>query len=197
MIDRDTKALYKVIPKEHNSRYYIEHHKGWFYLVSNYNSPDLRVLRLPVKSNVTKLEEFIPYCSGVCYDEVDMFESCFAIYGSTEGVPFIQIYDFHTNNFHEVKIPRQEEVFHLTPGVNSNYFSSELRFYFSSPITPEVSFSLNLSNLAVKPLESQKFKGKAYKPSDFLCKRVHAPSHDGTEIPITLLSPKHTQKHRQ
>lgn len=185
VIDRNTNNKLHTVPKEANVRYYLEHNRGNFYIVTNKDAPDFKVIRVPVGESLNKAEEFVRGEDGKIIEEIDMFENYLVIYARYNGVPSISVYDLRTGQQNLIKFPNQEEVFSIKPGVNIEYTHPKVRLHYSSPTILEKTYDYDLNTCKLNIIHSKTIQGK-YNPKDLIARRVQVPSHDGVEIPLTL-----------
>ena len=195
VIDRKTKKLRQIVPKYPNSRYFIEHNRGYFYLVTNDQAPDFKMVRVPEGGSLRQQEEFIPCEEGLCIDEVDMFREHIVIYCRDQGVPSIRVYDIKKGSFHKVELPG--EVFSIEPGINMDYYSKEVRVIYSSPLVYEMTLAYNMDSKTLHKVNERKLQGAPLYPERFVVKRVNAVTHDGLELPITLFHRSDLKKDRK
>jgi oligopeptidase B len=91
---------------------------------------------------------------------------------------------------HEVKLP--EETYTLYTGSNPTEKTENLRFVYTSLITPATTYEYNMSTREKKILKQTKILG-GYDSSKYFSYRYWATSDDGTKIPISWVGPRETQ----
>lgn len=73
------------------------------------------------------------------------------------------------------------------PGGNMNLKQDKVRFHFDSVDCYNVVYDLDLKKNSVKILEDFEHSGAKFKKENYKIEIIYAPSHDGTDIPITLI----------
>lgn len=89
------------------------------------------------------------------------------------------------------EIAMDEEVYSLSMAPSPEFDSGELRFTYSSPSTPRQVFDYNLSTRQ-RTLLKQAEIPSGHNSKDYITKRILAKSHDGAEVPVTILHHKDT-----
>lgn len=186
VIDRTSDRLIQAVKRRPNQRFYLEHNRGYFYLVSNMNTSDFQVLRVPVGLSVDQAEVFVDSKPGQIVEEVDMFNDYLAIYQRVEGIPKVLIYQLSTGSFTEVELKHKDKVYAISPGINMDYNTETLRFTYSSPVVYEANYAVDLKTAKAVILKEIKLQGHPLYPERFVSRRVQVPSHDGVYVPLTL-----------
>ena len=92
--DRPDKALTLIRPRENDLLYNVENHDDRFFIVTNENAKNFKIVEAPVASpGKENWKDFIPYDPGVRIDSVDAFANDLAISERVKGLPAIRIYD--------------------------------------------------------------------------------------------------------
>ncbi|CAG9310989.1 cft-1 [Blepharisma stoltei] len=197
VIDRKTNKTQIVASKEPNTRYFVEHNKDYFYLVTNKDVPDFKIIRFPSKTSQKHAQTVVGFEDGLCIDEVDMFENHLVVYCREKTIPKIRVYDLRTMEHKKIEFTKnKEEIYSIQPGVNMDFYSKELRFTYSSRLTYEISYGYDLNTNTLYPVHEKTFSGVPYYANKFECKRLEVPSHDGLLIPLTLFYRSGLEKNR-
>jgi oligopeptidase B len=186
VIDKANNRLMHVVRRRPSQRVYLEHNRGYFYLITNMNTSDFQVLRVPVGLDIDQAEVFVDSEPGQIIEEVDMFNDFLAIYQRDEGLPRLLVYQLSTGNFKAVEFKHRDKVFAITPGVNMDYEAVKLRFTYSSPVVYEAHYSYDMLTGRSEVIREVKLQGLPLYPERFVSRRVQVPSHDGVYVPMTL-----------
>ena len=117
--------------------------------------------------------------------EFDGFKDFFAIYCKRQGVPSIVIQDFASGELSEFTVEGQ--VGEISPGLNSNYESKELHFFFQSPFVYEQTYVYSHEKRSKRMLGQRKLLGSPkILRNDFECEQLTVPAPDGAQIPMLL-----------
>ena len=90
------------------------------------------------------------------------------------------------------KLAFEEEAYSLGLDAGLEYDVSLFRFDYSSPTTPWQTWEYDCATAQRRHLKSQVIPS-GHDPSDYITRRVSAQSHDGAEVPVTLLHHKDTK----
>lgn len=89
------------------------------------------------------------------------------------------------------KVAFEEEAYSLGLDAGLEYDVHVFRFDYSSPTTPWQTWQYDCSNGERKHLKTQVIPS-GHEPTDYVTRRIAAASHDGAEVPVTLLHHKNT-----
>ncbi len=105
------------------------------------------------------------------------------------GLPEIMIRDRVTGEEHSIAFA--EEAYALGLQGAAEYDTDVIRFSYSSMTTPTQLFDYNMATRERVLLKTQEVPS-GHNPDDYVTRRVLAPSHDGVDVPVTLLYRKDT-----
>ncbi len=101
--DRPDGDLTLIRPRENDLLYYVENHGDRFFIVTNENAKNFKIVETPVASpGKENWKDFIPYDPEVKIDSVDAFENYLAISERLKGLPAIRVYDLKSGESHEI-----------------------------------------------------------------------------------------------
>ncbi|WP_342077624.1 S9 family peptidase [Yoonia sp. SS1-5] len=84
-----------------------------------------------------------------------------------------------------------EEAYALGADPSPEYDTADFRFSYSSPTTPGQVYDYDLATGA-RELRKTTEIPSGHDPADYVTRRIMAPSHDGAEVPVTILHHKST-----
>lgn len=105
------------------------------------------------------------------------------------GLPEIMIRDRLSGEEHSIAFA--EEAYALGLQGAAEYDTDVIRFSYSSMTTPTQLFDYNMATRERVLLKTQEVPS-GHNPDDYVTRRVLAPSHDGVDVPVTLLYRKDT-----
>lgn len=195
VIDRKTTSLKKVIHRTPNARFFLEHNRGYFYFITNHNSQEFKLIRVPVGSSLSHSETILD--GGLCIDEVDMYDENFIVYYRSQGKAGIKIYEIPTGKLKDIPIDKPDSVYSIQPGSNLDYNAKNFTVTYSSPTVYEETLSYSFETSKLTTTNSKKIIGAPLKLNNFVTTRVSACSYDGVPVPITLFHHKDIKKDRK
>lgn len=179
-------------PRTENLEYYVNHHGDHFYIVTNDNAQNFKVVKAPVKSPAkANWEDYIPHRANVKIDDIDCFEKHIVVYERDQGLEKIQIRDLQSKQNQYLAF--DESVYSLSGQWNPNFKTDTFRFGYQSMVTPRSIFEHNLADNSRELLKQTEVLG-GYDASRYVCERIWATADDGTKIPISLLYTKGMKK---
>ncbi len=179
---------FKVIqPRQKDVEYSVENHGDEFYIVTNRNAENFKVMKTPVSApSMENWEEAIPYNDSIKVDEIEVFRDFLVLYEREYGFTQIRIQDFSTGEIHRIEFP--EPVYTCWGGPNPEYDSQWLRFSYTSLVTPNSVFDYNMKTRQ-RELKKQK-EVPGYDPSLYQSERIYATAQDGMRVPVSLVYKK-------
>jgi oligopeptidase B len=180
---------YKVVlPREAKHRYYVDHHGDLFYIRTDENAKNFRLVSAPVSDPQKKnWKEVIPHRKDVMLEDTDFFANFYVAYERENGLQKMRVTDFKTGQSHYIEFP--EPVYSAFPAANFEYNTTKLRFAYQSFITPSSVFDYDTRTRERTLLKQTEVLG-GYDPSQYKSERIYATATDGTRIPISLVYKK-------
>lgn len=179
-------------PREKVHEYAIEHYQDKFYIVTNWNAQNFRLMETPenatAKQNWT---EVIPHRNDAMIMDIEVFANHLVISERVDALMQIRVIDQLTGNEHYVQF--DEDVFTAYPSTNPGFETNILRLIYSSLKTPVSTFDYNMDSRTSKLLKQTEVVG-GYNPDNYVTERLFAPSRDGKMIPISIVYKKGFQK---
>jgi oligopeptidase B len=174
--------------RQQDMEYSLSHHGDQFYIVTNDNAENFKLMQVPVSDPSKKnWSEVIPHRDSVKLDRIEVFKHFMALYERENGLKQIRIKDFSSNQIHRVEFP--EPVYTCWPNWNPEYKSHLLRFTYASFITPNSVYDYNMRTRK-RELKKQKEVLGGYDPDEYQSERIFATAGDGTRIPISMVYKK-------
>ena len=174
--------------REKNIRYSIDSWKGYFYVHTNKDARDYKILRCSVNS-IKKLEEFIPAKKETVIGDLDFLDDYFIRAEKSDAIPRLYVRSIKTNQEEEIKI--SEEVIG-SPGavlMQKDTNTTKIRVSWESMATPGRVFEYDIVTKEKKLVKEVEIPS-GHDPNKYITERIKAKSHDGRMIPITLVRRK-------
>jgi oligopeptidase B len=186
--DRPAEDFKVVQTRQHEMEYSIEHHGDKFFIVTNDNAKNFKLMEAPVEDPSKKnWKEVIPHRDSVKIDGIDVFKNHLVVYERERGLKKIRILNMTNNEVHYVDFP--EPVYTFWQSGNPDFNTNLLRFNYTSLVTPRSVFDYNMDT-KTRELKKQDEVLGGYDPSQYQSERIFAKAEDGTTIPISLVYKK-------
>jgi oligopeptidase B len=174
-----------MLPRRQDVEYDASHHGEYFYVRTNHQAKNFRLMRTPVAAPSSEnWREVIPARPGVTIEGVDSFEDHVVVYERERGLEKICVRDGTGALAHYVEFP--EPVYSVAAGGNAEYKTDVLRFNYTSLVTPPSVFDYNVHTRARELKKQYEVRG-GYDASQYQSERIFATSPDGVEVPISLV----------
>jgi oligopeptidase B len=186
VIDADQPAgsLALIEPRKRGHEYDIEHHGDRFFIVTNDQAKNFRLMETPVASpGQAHWKEVIPHRASVKLDDVQAFADHLVIRERDEGLPRLRVRNLKDNSDHMVAF--DEPAYSVFPTGNEEFNIETFRFTYQSLITPRSVFDYNMNSRKRELLKQDEVLG-GFDPKNYVSERIFAKAADGTRIPISL-----------
>lgn len=185
----DPNGTFKVIqPRERHLEYYVDHFKDHFYIRTNLQANNFRLMRTPVDNPAKdQWEEVIAHRPDVLIDSFEIFKDYLILAERTNAMNNIRVIRWSDASEYYISFP--EEVYQAGIDYNPDFDSELLRYQYSSLTTPYSVYDYHMPSRQQVLLKRQEVIGD-FDPARYEAKRLYAKSHDGVEVPISLVYKK-------
>ncbi|MCI4670526.1 MAG: S9 family peptidase [Bacteroidia bacterium] len=179
-----------IIARELQHEYSVEHHGEYFYVLSNDQAVNFRVMRIPVgKTGKEHWEEFIAHREDVFLEDMDTFKGHYVLSERKEGLNLIRVVDWEGKK--DFYIEFNDPTYSAYIATNVEFETNTLRYGYNSLTTPASTLELNIASRESKLLKQAPVMG-SFSPDDYQSARVFAKAEDGTLIPMSVVWKKTT-----
>jgi len=186
--DKPEGSFTLVLARERNHEYSVGHHGNLFYIRTNKDCRNFRVMTAPVgRTDVSGWKEFLPCRPDVMVAGVDLFTQHAVIREREAGLPQIRVIDLASHAQHRIQFP--EAVYSVSPQGNAEFDTTLYRFNYQSFTTPPSVFDYDMTSKERKLLKKTEVLG-GYDAERYMSERRYATASDGTKIPISLVHKK-------
>ena len=178
-------------PRREGIEYFAAHHEGYFYIVTNHEAENFKLMRTGLNTTIEAWEEIIPHRADVLIDYVDTFKEYLIVYERRNGLRQIRISPFSAmSNVRYIEFP--EPAYSVDPENNPEFDTNILRFTYSSPITPHSVIDYHMDTGQWEVVKQHIPCG--YDRAQYIAERIHANATDGKQIPMTIVYKKDLKK---
>lgn len=162
-----------------------------FYILTNDgDAKDFKIVEAPVTApGKDNWKEVVAHVPGRLILNHMAFARHLVWLQRRNGLPEIMIRDRVSGEEHSIAFA--EEAYALGLQGAAEYDTDVIRFSYSSMTTPTQLFDYNMATRERVLLKTQEVPS-GHNPDDYVTRRVFAPSHDGVDVPVTLLYRKDT-----
>ena len=183
-----------VHPRDKNLEYFVDHYKDYFYIITNDQAKNFRLMKTPVdRPQKSNWAELIPHREDVLLEDIEIFKSHLVVNERHNGLSRLRIMTWDNNNEHYISF--DDPTYAAWISANPEFNSTQLRFGYSSLTTPTSIYDYDL-NTKKKTLKKQdEVLGGTFDSQNYLSERIMVPSRDGsTNIPVSLVYHKDFEK---
>jgi oligopeptidase B len=181
-----------VVPREENHEYAVDHYNGEFYITTNKNAENFRVVRAPVADPSEKnWQDFIKHNPAIKIEDINFFKNHAVVSELENGLEYMRVMDLKTKSA-PVRIETPESVYTMGLGVNPEFDTDKIQYRYASMITPSSTYEYNLKTRKSKLLKQQEVLG-GYDKTKYETMRIWATARDGVKIPVSIMMKKGTR----
>ncbi|MDF9797029.1 oligopeptidase B [Catalinimonas alkaloidigena] len=176
-------------PREEHHEYEIHPHHDDFYIRTNWNATNFRLMKASVDAHdKSQWTEVIPYDPTIKIEGIDEFENHLAIYERVDGLTQIKVLDLiDPLNTHQITY--DEPAFYVFGGNNPTFKTTTLRFHYTSLLKPNTVYDYEMQKREKIMVKQTEVAG-GYDEQQYTSERIFARSEDGTRVPISLVYKK-------
>jgi len=179
-------------PRKRGHEYGIAHFEDRFYVTTNDNAKNFKLMVTPEKKTGMKnWKEVIPHREDTLLEGIELFKNYMVVDERRNGLTQLHIINQIDQSEHYLDFG--EAAYSAGASVNPDFDSEWLRFSYTSLTTPNSVFDYHMPTREKKLLKQQEVVG-GYNPSEYNTERLYATATDGTQIPISIVYKKSFDK---
>ncbi len=179
-------------PRERDLEYFVDYFDGNFYILTNWEAKNFRLMKTPVsKPSKENWEEVIAHRDDVLLENVEIFNKFLVLEERQGGLTQIRIIEWKDNSEHYLAFG--EPTYTSGIGYNPDSDTDWLRFGYNSLTTPNSIFDYQMVTHE-KILQKQQPVLGDFSSENYESERVFATAEDGTQVPISLVYKKGIEK---
>ena len=171
--------------REKDVRYSLDSWKGYFYVHTNKNARDYKVLRCK-EDDTDKLEEFIPAKKETVIGDLNFLDDYIIRAEKSYAILKLFVRNIATNNEEEIKISDEAIGSPSFSLMQKNTNTSKIRVGWESMATPGRVYEYDILTKKKKLVKEIEIPS-GHNPNKYVVERIKAKSHDGRMIPISLV----------
>ncbi len=171
-------------PRSSGVEYVIDHAGDKFYIVTNLDAENGRLVTAPV-NDPTAWTEVLAHRRDTKLDDVDAFARHVVVWGRKNGLSSATIVGFDGSTPFDLAFA--DESYVISQGENPTFDTDVLRYTYSSLVTPPSVFDENVVTGERTLVKRQPVLG-GYDPDDYVTERRWATATDGAKIPISIVA---------
>ena len=179
-----------LFPREPNHEFSVTEDDKYFYILTNKDAKDFKILRTPIaKPSFADAEEWLPHRIGTHIDTFMVFKDYVTLASRENGLTQIEIMDKNTKALS--KLSFEDSAFSVELGSNAEFTTDSVRYVYNSLRSPPSVYDYNF-----KTKQSTLRKAKTvptYNAENYVSERIFATARDGRKVPVSILMGKNTK----
>ena len=177
-----------ILPRQEGHEYDIDHYNGEFYITTNKNAKNFRVVTAPISDPSEKnWKPFIDHNPKIKIDGLTTFANHLVVSEKEGGLNYLRVIDMKARKSH--RITTNEPDYALFIASNPEFNTATVRFNYQSMVTPSSVYDYDMNTRQRKLLKQQEVLG-GYDAKNYEAKRIWAGARDGVKVPISLVYKK-------
>jgi oligopeptidase B len=182
--DRPEETAVLIQPREKELIYHVDHHSDRFFLVTNQNAKNFKIVSAPIdQPSKEHWSDFAPYDPNIAISGIEAFQDHLVVLERRRGLPIVRICDLKTGETHAIDFA--EPAYDVELGENPDFASNIVRLEFSSLITPKSVIDYDMV-AQTKTVRKQTPVLGGFDRNQYTEEQIYAKADDGAEIPISL-----------
>jgi oligopeptidase B len=186
----DPMGVFAVVePRRQGIEYDIAHWRGddgdCFYILTNEDAPNFKLMVTGTNQlGRENWREIIAHREDVKLDGVETFRNFLILSERAEATARVTLFDLATNEMSVIE--QSETVYTAHSSGNAEFDTNTVRFSYTSFVTPNTVFEIDVASGERKVLKRQPVLG-TFNSDEYTTERLWATAEDGTQIPISIV----------
>ena len=179
-------AEWKVIePRKQDVEYYPDHNGDFFYIRTNDNGRNFRMVKASVSNPGSKnWQEVVAQRSDVMLDDIDFYKNFYISVEREKGLKQIRVTDLQSGKSRRIDF--LEPAYAAYSYVNREYDTTKFRYGYQSFITPPSVFEYDVTSGSSALLKQKEVPGD-YDRNRYRVERIFATASDGVKVPVSVV----------
>jgi oligopeptidase B len=179
-------------PRERDHEYDVDHFEDKFYIRTNYEAENFRLMETPVTDTRKQAwSELIPHREDVLLSGFEIFAGHLVLAERSEGLVRLRIIPWDGTEEHYLDFG--EPAYWAGIGTNPNFDTPILRYNYTSMTTPSSVIDYDMNTRESTLMKREEVLG-GFDPNDYETERLWATAPDGVRVPISLVYQKGIEK---
>lgn len=189
--DEDFKV---VLPRERNHEYEVEHYGDDFYITTNKNALNFKLIKAPIDNpSYENWTEVIPHRENVFLENIELFKNFLVLEERKDGLTHLRIMPWKDGqNDHYVEFDDPTYMAYI--GQNPEFNTDLLRFGYSSLTTPNSIYDYDMGTKEKNLKKQTEVLDNDFSPDNYTSERLYAVARDGVKVPISIVYRKGYKK---
>jgi len=181
---------WKIIqPREKDLEYSVDHYMDHFYLRTNQNAKNFKLVKTPVTATTkNNWVDVIEHRDSVLLQGFELFKNHLVLEERLNGLRTIRIVNWNGENDHYIKF--NDPAYLAYPTTNLDFNTNILRYGYTSLTTPNSTIDYNMDTKEQVVLKEEEIQDPTFSKDNYVSERLFATARDGVKVPISLIYKK-------
>ena len=182
-----------VAVREVGVQYSLADHGSELFILTNADGAiDFKIVKAPLASpERANWRDLIPHRQGIYVIDIELYAGHLVRLERANALPAIVIRALETGDEHAIAF--DEAAYSLDTMGGYEFDTTNLRFSYSSMTTPSEVYDYDMAS-RTRILRKRQEIPSGHNPADYVTTRIMAPSHDGAEVPVSILHRRDLQR---
>jgi oligopeptidase B len=182
-----------ILPREANHEYSVDHFGDDFYIVTNNNAKNFKLVKTPI-SNTSKSnwDEVLAHREDVYIEDVEIFKSHMVVSERSEGLNHLRVIKWDRSDDHYIKF--NDPAYTAYVSMNPEFDTQVLRYGYTSLTTPNSVYDYNMNSKNQEMLKQAEVMDDSFSPDNYASERVFVTARDGAKVPVSIVYKKGMKK---
>ncbi|MFA8343733.1 MAG: S9 family peptidase [Rhodothermaceae bacterium] len=184
---------FKVFQKrERGLEYSISHYGNSFYIVTNMDARNFRLMKTPVnKTSKKNWKEVIKHRENVLLENIEIFKKYLVVQERKDGLRQIRIINWKSEK--EYYMEFRDPAYSAFVSYNPDFNTDLLRYGYSSLVVPYTLYDYDMNTKEQTLLKQTEVVG-GYDKENYVSERIYVKARDGVSVPVSIVYKKGTKK---
>lgn len=190
----DPNGEWKIVqPRERDLEYSVDHFGDHFYIVTNDNAKNFRLMKTPVTATGKEnWQEVIAHRSDVLLEGIDIFKEQLVVSERKAGLNQLRVINWESNDEHYIEF--NDPAYTAYTFDNPDFDTKTLRYSYTSLTTPNTVYDYDMKNRTQEMKKQQEVMDPKFDPKNYVSERIFIKARDGVEVPVSIVYHKDTKK---
>ena len=180
-------------PRERDLEYGCSHYGDHFYITTNRDAKNFKLVRTPVNATTyDNWEDVLPHRDDVLLEGIDIFKDYLVVSERSNGLNQIRVKRWDDAADYYIEFP--DPAYSAYVGANPDFDTQRLRYGYTSMTTPSTVFETDMATKDTETLKQAEVLGGEFDPANYQSERVMVEARDGTMVPVSIVYRKGLEK---
>ena len=180
-------------PRERDLEYGVEHFEDHFYITTNRDAKNFKLVRTPLDATTyDHWEDVLAHRPETLLEGVELFRNYLVIEERTEGLTQLRVKSWDGER--DFYLEFDDPAYMAYIGANPDFNTDRLRYGYTSMTTPSSVFEFDMTENTTELLKQAEVLGDDFDPSNYTSERMMVKARDGVEVPVSIVYRKGLEK---